>query len=176
MIQDPEPAVSELYDPISPNPMQRQAKLDISLLQDPVSKISIYDTQGNLYRRFSVNPDASEVVLERNDLPTGEYLVEVRTTRQSYFLPLEMVPMPMDGYLIAPNPMRDQAWIDLSQLDGFVQAIQLFTLDGQLLRTYTDVAEDAAYFELQRGDLSGGVYLLEIKTTMGKKVAKLVVD
>lgn len=175
-VLDPEPAVSDLYDPIWPNPMQHQATLDLSLLEETVSKISIYDLNGRLLRRMAPEAKAREVKLERNNLPAGDYLVEVRTDRQSYFLPLNLVPVPSPGALVAPNPMQEKTWVDLSAIQGIVRVIRLYTPEGRLLRTYTDISEVAEWFEIDRGNLPAGLYLLELDATTGKKVVKLVVD
>ncbi len=173
-VQDPELAVSSLYDPISPNPMQREATLDLTLLEETVEKVSIYDEDGLLLWRIEPDVAAQKIKLERGSLPSGEYIVEVRTGQQSYFLPLEMIPIPEEGMLVAPNPILDKAYVDLTKVQGSIQAIQLYSAQGQLLRSYTDIAPDAEWFEVDRESLPSGMYLLEIKTTQGKKVAKLI--
>lgn len=93
--------------------------------------------------------------------------MEVRTGQHSCFLPLEMIPVPEEGMLVAPNPILDKAYVDLTKVGGSIQAIQLYSAEGQLLRSDTDIAPDAEWFEVDRGSLPSGMYLLKIKNNPG---------
>jgi hypothetical protein len=176
MVQHPQPMVSNLYDPISPNPMQEEAILDLSLLEETVDRISIYDENGQLFQRMFPEPADKKITLQRQGLPAGDYLVEVRTYRQSYFLPLQIEPVLRDGLRVTPNPMKDNAWIELSDLAGDIQLIQLYSVDGRLIRSYTGLPAGTPRLEIRRGELAAGVYILKIKTSAGEKVSRLIVE
>ncbi len=177
LVQDPEIAESERYDPISPNPMRKQARLDLSLLEEPVNMVTVYDPEGRRQQRMHLEPGAPAAELLRQDLPSGDYVVEVRSDRQSYFLPLHLSPDdPRSLLQVRPNPVRDIAVVDFTALLGEVESVQLFSSDGRLVRTFTNPTGGSLTQELFVGDLPAGVYILEVITSREKATARLVVE
>lgn len=69
-----------------------------------------------------------------------------------------------------PNPMNDNATIEFS--DNSQKEIQIYTMSGQLL--FTDKTSDVKY-KLQRGNLSSGVYFVNVISKDFKFKIKLIV-
>lgn len=66
---------------------------------------------------------------------------------------------------VSPNPMSDQAIIELEGGDAKIRSAQLYTLQGQLLRQYDNVNQAA--IQIDRADLSSGLYLYRLQADDG---------
>lgn len=72
--------------------------------------------------------------------------------------------------LVYPNPFHDYCVFDLSTYNNQSLVLQLFNLNGQLLRSYS--IKDQTTFMLEKGELKEGIYyyrlISESKTDSGK--------
>jgi len=75
------------------------------------------------------------------------------------------------GLSVAPNPATERAFIQTNA--GYpMEAIQLFDINGRYLRAYYDI--NSSQYEIQRGDLPPGTYLVKVKFKEGISVRKLI--
>ncbi|AEE53625.1 T9SS type A sorting domain-containing protein [Haliscomenobacter hydrossis] len=72
---------------------------------------------------------------------------------------------------IGPNPVADRVYIQ-SALEHKMRDIALYSLDGKMVRGYANVDEND--FELQRGSLPMGTYVLQIRFDKGVVAKKLI--
>jgi hypothetical protein len=72
---------------------------------------------------------------------------------------------------VAPNPAGDQAVIT-TDADYPMQAIQVFDMNGRLVRSYTNV--NNSVFFMNRKELTGGMYVVKIRFEDGILAKKLM--
>ena len=72
---------------------------------------------------------------------------------------------------IGPNPVADRIYIQ-SAAEHKMQDIALYTLDGKMVRGYANVGENS--FELLRGALPAGTYVLQVRFDKGIVAKKLI--
>ena len=75
------------------------------------------------------------------------------------------------GLTVAPNPATERVFIQTNT--GYpMEAIQLFDINGRYLRAYNNI--DNNQYEIQRGDLPPGTYLVKVKFKEGISVRKVI--
>ena len=176
---DIELATSSQYDPISPNPMQEESLLDLSLLDEEVLHLSIYTENGGLLRRWRPEAREARFRILREDLRSGRYHLEVRTRTQSYFLPLDVEQRHTtqgDRLGAYPNPMRSSTLVDLTPVKGSIEAAVLLDMQGKVVRTYQVPEEGRGQLEILRNGLQAGVYVLQIQSSQEVYSLKLILD
>jgi hypothetical protein len=72
---------------------------------------------------------------------------------------------------IGPNPVADRIYIQ-SAAEHKMQDIALYSLDGKMVRGYANVGENS--FELLRGGLPAGTYVLQVRFDKGIVAKKLI--
>lgn len=72
---------------------------------------------------------------------------------------------------VGPNPVADRVYIQ-SALEHKMRDIALYSLDGKMVRGYANIDEND--FELQRGGLPMGTYVLQIRFDKGVVAKKLI--
>jgi len=72
---------------------------------------------------------------------------------------------------IGPNPVADRIYIQ-SAADHKMLDIALYSLDGKMVRGYANVGENS--FELLRGGLPAGTYVLQVRFDKGIVAKKLI--
>jgi len=70
---------------------------------------------------------------------------------------------------VSPNPMSQQAIIELEGSPAKIKSAQLYTLQGQLVRYYNNVNHSA--MRIDRAGLGSGLYLYRLLTNDGKTLA-----
>ena len=106
------------------------------------------------------------------------------------FLPITTLPIVIDRNAVVntsdplttvtelavfPNPAKGKAILDLSYLDGKTGQVELITLQGQVLRRWTQVRD--SYFSLPLRDISPGLYLVRVRNEANEtQVARLQVS
>lgn len=73
-----------------------------------------------------------------------------------------------DAIKVYPNPVADYLTVELEK--GEIQAIRLFSIDGKLIETF--MSSDRIYL----GNLPQGVYMINIETSSGVFVKKILRD
>ena len=73
-----------------------------------------------------------------------------------------------------PNPFINQAILDLSKLNHNNLQIEIIDTKGKILREYKNIY--GSKLVIKRGNLSSGVYILEIKTKYLKHRKKIIVN
>ena len=74
---------------------------------------------------------------------------------------------------IAPNPMTNQAAFDFGKLSGQIEQVQLFSVDGKLVRTYASIDNELT---INKNDLDSGMYFYKVTTTSNQLLSgKLMV-
>ncbi len=77
-------------------------------------------------------------------------------------------------FKLYPNPMKDFSSAYWYSPNDAIQSIELFSLDGQLLRTYPVL--DKLQQTIPRANLASGLYLLKIQDTGGRvAIQKMVI-
>ncbi len=72
---------------------------------------------------------------------------------------------------VGPNPVADRVYIQ-SALEHKMRDIALYSLDGKMVRGYANIDEND--FELQRGGLPMGTYVLQVRFDKGIVAKKLI--
>jgi hypothetical protein len=76
---------------------------------------------------------------------------------------------------IFPNPMQQETQVRWEQTEMEINYISLRTLNGQELRTYTNLDNNSV--SIKRGNLSSGVYFIELVDKQGRNATyKLIVQ
>jgi hypothetical protein len=75
---------------------------------------------------------------------------------------------------IAPNPASSEFTIDMSQLNGLVEYIEIYDLNGRLV--YNDAAITSDKVIIQRDGLADGLYNIQIRLENGIVNKKLVLQ
>lgn len=83
------------------------------------------------------------------------------------FLPLE------EKVTIFPNPFNDKATVELDNPTGSTYTLRFTTVEGRVLKSYKTISNSLT---IEKGDLSAGVYMLEISKENRKKVEKVVIQ
>jgi hypothetical protein len=74
---------------------------------------------------------------------------------------------------IAPNPASERIFISSKTLVAMEQ-IQLFDMNGLFLRSYNNI--DHHQYEIQRGELPPGMYLLKVRFADGIAVKQVIIQ
>ena len=69
---------------ISPHPVQDRSTLDLSLFEEPVKAIRLYDLQGKLIHTQLPRSFDQQAVIDRNDVISGVYVLQLETAHQVY--------------------------------------------------------------------------------------------
>ena len=72
---------------------------------------------------------------------------------------------------IGPNPVADRIYLE-SATEFKMRDIALYSLDGKMVRGYANVDEND--FELQRGSIPAGTYVLQVRFDKGVVAKKLI--
>jgi hypothetical protein len=72
---------------------------------------------------------------------------------------------------IGPNPVADRIYLE-SATEFKMRDIALYSLDGKMVRGYANVDEND--FELQRGNIPPGTYVLQVRFDKGVVAKKLI--
>lgn len=75
------------------------------------------------------------------------------------------------GLVVAPNPATERVFVR-SNSTYPMEAIQVFDINGRFIRAHYGI--DNHEYELQRGNLPGGTYLVKVKFAEGVSVRKLI--
>ncbi|MTI31155.1 T9SS type A sorting domain-containing protein, partial [Xanthovirga aplysinae] len=168
----------EQYDPFVNNPMIKSTALDLSLLDEYVDQVIIYDSEGNKQQQYDNVGDTDALTIERNGLKRGSYTVEVRTSSSSYNLLLEVgTPDKLGYFQVNPNPIvSGQAKIDLNQFGDDIASIKILAMDGRTIKVFEQPREGASEFIFYRGNLKTGMYFIEVITESNDQhLAKILV-
>lgn len=76
---------------------------------------------------------------------------------------------------ISPNPATDFVRVQISNLDEKT-TLHLMNITGQLLRTYNISDDTKQLFDIDVSELAAGVYMIQIPTSTGLLVKKLIVE
>jgi hypothetical protein len=74
---------------------------------------------------------------------------------------------------IAPNPASERIFIS-SKTQVAMEQIQLFDMNGLFLRSYNNI--DHHQYEIQRGELPPGMYLLKVRFADGIAVKQVIIQ
>ncbi|MEL7341604.1 MAG: PKD domain-containing protein, partial [Bacteroidota bacterium] len=75
---------------------------------------------------------------------------------------------------VVPNPFTEQTQIRFDNPQGKAYRLRLYDQHGKLVRQYAE--QRGNHFEIERGDLSAGLYLFEIQHESGRYTAKLMIQ
>ena len=175
LLQKPELAEFDDYDPVYPNPLAVKSRLDLSLLEEEVTAVNIRNGAGEIVQSVSVH-DQEHIDIQRERLPNSEHIVEVITDQENYFLPLHTTnTLDIEALQLSPNPLKDQSTLDLSIFEGDIRHIRMHDIQGrQLWSVIPDPFQRQLL--LDRGNLASGVYLLTLETEFQTYQSKLIVD
>lgn len=94
------------------------------------------------------------------------YENEVVGTKQQY--------LPNNTIAVFPNPMTASTTFDFGALSGKIQNVELFSVDGKLVRNYSQVNESLT---ISRNELNEGMYFYKVHTKNQKLISgKLMVQ
>ncbi len=68
---------------------------------------------------------------------------------------------PVNEVIVYPNPVKDNINIFINAVSNYAKSIQIFDLNGKLLKNYSKAAKNNVSYNVS--DLSKGVYLIKIK-------------
>ena len=159
--------------------MIKSTALDFSLLEEYVEKVIIYDAEGNKKRQYEQVGEVNALQIEREGLERGSYTVEVRTASSSFNLKLEVGnPDKMGYFQVKPNPITNgKAQIDLRQFEDDIASIQLLSMDGRTLKSYSPFSFNTSNFVFLQEELKAGMYLLEVITeNQERHIAKILIQ
>jgi hypothetical protein len=83
-------------------------------------------------------------------------------------------PNPGAGLLVAPNPFSEHTMIYLDNPEQEVLQVDVTDAAGRVVRRYVEVTADA--FQVDRGDLMPGVYLVQVSGSFGRLTERLVIE
>jgi hypothetical protein len=169
---DPDFVNTSDYDPLLTNPMRESTWLDLSLLEESVREVSVFDLQGNEHLRLPVEQGAESVELMRQpSMADGSYLVEVRTAGNIYPLKLEVGgPEDTHSLEIFPGPVTNMLHAHLSDCpDGNVN-VAVSDLSGKILFAGVAPLTDCTV-EWDASGLVPGMYLIRFQGA-GKSVSR----
>ena len=69
---------------ISPHPVRDRSTLDLSLFEEPVKAIRLYDLQGKLIHTQLPESFDQQAIIQRNDVIGGVYVLQLETAHQVY--------------------------------------------------------------------------------------------
>jgi hypothetical protein len=118
---------------------------------------------------FTGTPDSAAILFaaynwkSASSKPRGNSILQVDEISFNTFVTgIAPAPLPALGLSLAPNPWSDYTVITFESVPGEKTSIQLYTPDGQLVKTMANCILPAGpqTITLQRGDLAQGVYFL----------------
>ncbi len=162
------------YNPLAIDLENEEYQLDVSLLTETVESLVIYTREGNVVREVDVNNALNQITFSSQGVFNGDYILEVRTKVNSYFLPLKPKTrtISIDGFSVYPNPAKDYVVISLDKNET-ISAVSIFDAQGKLVWNQQKMQVNLFRPQLE---LTAGIYHLQVVSSSGKVfVEKLVI-
>ncbi len=168
LYNEPNFLVSEEYNPISLSD-EGTYLLDMTLLEDRVDKVLLYEEGGSLMKTFS-EPYAIQEVGTTASLQKGNYVIEIHGSQGRYYLRLSSEHNSKSTSLsISPNPFTNILTVNTAST---FKSLYIYGIDG---KTY-DLPKKYAYkkCEISTETLPAGLYLIAINDDAGIHYEKVV--
>jgi hypothetical protein len=75
---------------------------------------------------------------------------------------------------VYPNPANDMINIELTGMNAMQASVSLYNLCGQKIMQNTNLLKDRPVAQMNLSGMDAGIYILEIETSMGKIVKRIV--
>lgn len=165
----------EFLEDIDYNPVRQGSQgeylLDMTLLEDKVSRVVLYTENGPMIRTFE-DPFAVQQLAARDELPAGDYVVEIHGSDIRYYLRFRVqAAESVFSLRISPNPFTDRLVVE-APTGGSIQAVQLFGPDGRQFDV--PVQSGAQRTEIRTSSLPAGMYLLQVTGSDGIRTEKVM--
>ena len=125
----------------------------------------VIDNQGRVLPNLDGTSSQSTYYLDLNEIRLDQIQIEETNVDQSENA--------LDLRLI-PNPAADRTLINLSEALTSEGALEILTINGQILRTQI-INPHQSVINLQVDDLASGVYIIRLKHDKGLSIQKLSV-
>ena len=106
---------------------------------------------------------------------TGTYLLDLSVTRTQASGVVENTEMSRK-LAVYPNPAKEFVTLDWSALSGEVVAVRLLSLDGRMPGAEVQPGSGATTCRLPVAGLAAGIYFVELQTTAGTVLQKILVE
>ncbi|MCB0643709.1 MAG: T9SS type A sorting domain-containing protein, partial [Phaeodactylibacter sp.] len=158
------------YNPLSQDASTGVYTLDLSLLQERIDNITIYNAAQEPALVLDAAGDLRQYEFRTDGLRAGQYLVEVQTARNSYFLPLEQRPSELAaaGFEVYPNPTSGALNIDLPA-DVRIEQAAIYDLQGRAVWTARTFRDRSIQLRLEPG-----AYQLQIRLANGRQYTERI--
>jgi hypothetical protein len=143
--------------------------LDMTLLEDRVSKVILYTAAGQPIHIFN-DPYAIQQLAEAGSLQNGEYVVEVHGQAMRYYLKFEVGKKTAPVFTLFPNPFRNIITIEGNT--ALQTSIRIFGADGKeyVLPQKLSVGR----WEINAASLPAGLYAIQVQNADIMYTEKLV--
>lgn len=161
------------YQPISYGNDRSEYQLDVSLLPESVQSLVVLDESFRIMRELEVKEAGQQIDFSLKGLPQGEYTLEVRTAKNSFFLPVAgSASLEQEGKLsVFPNPMQGSVSIRLLD-EASIEKVTIHDLQGRVLWQRQNIRQRQIQPDLQ---LPAGLYQLQVLSTSGKVLTRRLV-
>lgn len=158
------------YSPISVD-QSGNYLLDMTLLEDKVSRINIYTEAGAWQKRID-DPYAVLQLAGAGELAAGDYVVEVVGQAMRYYLR-----MPVQGGTekaiagVYPNPFGNELVVQTAGI-GTVISLSLFSADGRSIEVPFQTGPEQ--LRIRTASLPAGIYMLQVNGELGTRTEKVI--
>jgi len=170
IIEDPEFVETDDYNPVMQG-THGSYLLDLTLLEDNVSKVVLYSAAGKKISSFD-DPFMVQELAASGTLADGEYVVQVHGSQRLYHLKMQVGKQAVNTSVsVSPNPFSNTFVVEAAD-NNPITGIRIYSADGR--EHFLPQQQGESKWTVNAASLPAGLYLVKITDKSGIRTEKVI--